>query len=471
MPPAPRIPDHVLPILATLWSSGHAAYLVGGSLRDDLLSRPATDWDVATDARPERLTALFPGSHYENRFGTVLVPAPPGGPVEVTTFRRDADYGDRRRPDHVEFSDSLHEDLSRRDLTVNAIAFGREGYGRTAPGEGLHWPDRPTASADEPHLEDPTGGLADLAEGLLRAVGDPRQRFDEDALRLLRVVRLAAQLDFEIEDATLAALCEMAPLVAHVSAERVGQELRKMLFAEPPSRGFRLLATTGLLPHVLPLLAAQRGIPQAKAPGMDLWEHTLSTLDAAARLSPGDDTLLLAALLHDLGKPETLADGHFHGHEEVGASRADELLRRLAVPRREAVPVVALVRWHMYGYESRWGDAAVRRFIRTVGPATLPRLFVLREADNLGSGEPADAGGLDELRERVGAQLERGVPLGTRDLAIDGHDLQSELGLAPGPKLGALLDRLLEAVVNDPSRNRRETLLADVRSWLAEAGT
>jgi tRNA nucleotidyltransferase/poly(A) polymerase len=450
MPRAPRIPDHVSPILATLWAGGHAAYLVGGSLRDELLSRAAADWDVATDARPEQILAFFPGSHYENRFGTVLVPAPPGEPVEVTTFRRDAAYGDRRRPDHVEFSDSLLEDLSRRDVTVNAIAFGRS-RGRTAP-----------------HFEDPTGGLADLDAGLLRAVGDPRQRFDEDALRLLRVVRLSAQLDFAIEPETLAALGEMAPLVAHVSAERVGQELRKMLAAEPPSRGFRLLTSTGLLEHVLPLLALQRGVPQAKAPGMDLWEHTLATLDAAARLSPGDETLLMAALLHDVGKPETLADGHFHGHEEVGARRADELLRRLAVPRREAAPVVELVRWHMYGYESRWGDAAVRRFIRTVGPGLLPRLFVLHEADNLGSGAAADAGGLDELRERVGAELERGVPLVPRDLAVNGHDLQAELGLAPGPRLGALLDRLLEAVVNDPARNRRETLLADVRSWLAE---
>ncbi len=461
MPPAPRVPDHVSPVLATLWASGHAAYLVGGSLRDDLLGREAKDWDVATDARPDRLMALFPGSHYENRFGTVLVPAPPGAPVEVTTFRRDHDYRDRRRPDRVEFGDSLREDLARRDFTVNAIAFGRPG-------------DRPGAfgfevPAPEPALEDPTDGLADLDARVLRAVGDPRRRFDEDALRLLRAVRLAAQLDFTIEPATLAALRDLTPLVAHVSSERVGQELRKMLFADPPSRGFRSLAETGLLEHVLPLLAAQRGVPQAKAPGMDLWEHTLATLDAAARLAPDDETLLLAALLHDIGKPETLGEGHFHGHEEVGAGRAAELLRRLALPRREAEPVVALVRWHMYGYESRWGDAAVRRFIRTAGRAILPRLFLLREADNLGSGAPADAGGLDELRERVAAELERGVPMTLGDLALDGDDLQAELGLTPGRGLGELLDRLLESVVADPSRNTRETLLADVRSWIAEA--
>ncbi|MGH2407707.1 MAG: CCA tRNA nucleotidyltransferase [Candidatus Limnocylindrales bacterium] len=455
MPRAPHVPGHVSPVLTTLWTNGHAAYLVGGSLRDDLLNRPAFDWDVATDARPQRLLALFPGAHYENRFGTVLVPALPGDSVEVTTFRREVGYRDRRRPDHVEFSDSLVEDLGRRDLTVNAIAFGRPGDGQ--PG-----------ATDGPRLEDPTGGLADLDARLLRAVGDPRQRFDEDALRLLRVVRLSAQLDFAIEPATQAALVEMAPLVAQVSAERVGQELRKMLAADPPSRGFGALASTGLLEYVLPVLAAQRGVPQAKLPGMDLWAHTLATLDAAGRLAPGDETLLLAALLHDIGKPETLADGHFHGHEAVGAERAQELLHRLAVPRREAAPVVELVRWHMYGYESRWGDAAVRRFIRTVGRDILPRLFLLREADNLGSGAPADAGGLDELRERVAAELERGVPLATRDLVVDGHILQAELDLAPGPQLGALLERLLESVVSNPSRNRREMLLADARTWLAD---
>lgn len=463
MAPAPRIPDHVSPVLATLWAGGHAAYVVGGSLRDELLGRAATDWDIATDARPDRIQALFPGSHYENRFGTVLVPAPPGAPVEVTTFRRDHDYRDRRRPDRVVFGDSLPEDLARRDFTVNAIAYGRAGDRADAAPKG----DR---RVPEPTLEDPTGGLADLSAGLLRAVGDARERFDEDALRLLRAVRLAGQLGFEIEPATLAALREMAPLVAHVSAERVGQELRKMLFADPPSRGFQLLASTGLLEYVLPLLAAQRGVSQAKAPGMDLWEHTLATLDAAARLAADDETLLLAALLHDLGKPETQAEGHFLGHAEVGAQRAGELLRRLALPRREVEPVVALVRWHMYGYESRWGDAAVRRFIRTVGRDALPRLFVLGEADNLGSGLPADAGGLDELRERVAAELARGVPTTLHDLVVDGHDLQVEVGLAPGPEMGKLLDRLLESVLADPARNTRETLLADVRAWVAEAG-
>lgn len=473
----PEIPGHVTPILSTLWANGHAAYVVGGALRDALLGRPASDWDVATGARPERLLDLFPGAHYENRFGTVLVPVEPGRAVEVTTFRRDIEYRDRRRPDRVEFSDSLEEDLARRDFTINAIAYGRPG---DRPTDQAGVDDRPTdlepgspatGSTITLELVDPWQGRADLAAGVIRAVGDPAERFDEDALRLLRAVRLATQLRFEIEPATMAALQAAAPFAGTVSPERVGQELRKMLAVPEPSRGFRALAATGLLAPLFPLLADQVGLVQAKGPGIDLWEHTLRTLDAAARLEPGDETLAMAALLHDCGKPETWRDGHFIGHERVGAARAEALMRRMAVPRREAGPVADLVRWHMYGYESRWSDAAVRRLIQKVGRSTLPRLLRLREADNLGSGEPADAGGVDELRERIAAELERGVPLTLRDLAIDGDDLREACDIPPGPLLGTLLDRLLEAVIADPERNRRETLLADVRSWLDDDAT
>ncbi len=451
MAPLPEVPASVTAILERLRTEGHAAYVVGGSLRDALLGRAPADWDVATDARPERVQALFPGSHYENRFGTVLVPAPesPDGfvegahPVEVTTFRRDHAYADHRRPAAVTFSDSLEEDLGRRDFTINAIALGSEG------------------------LIDPQGGAADLHDRLIRAVGDPHERFDEDALRLLRAVRLAAQLEFEIEPRTRAAIQAQAALVRHVSRERVGQELRKLLRAPRPSSGLRLLAETGLLEAALPLLAAQRGVPQDKIPGEDLWDHTVRTVDAAAELAPGDETLLLAALLHDAGKPETLADGHFHGHEEVGARRAEALLRELAVPRHEAIPVEGLVRWHMFRYEPAWSDAAVRRFIGRVGPELLPRLLLLRAADNVGSGGATDADGLAELRARIEAAQAASVPLTLADLAVDGDDLQAELGLAPGPELGRLLARLLDSVLSDPTRNSRDRLLSDARAWSA----
>ncbi|CAN5594399.1 HD domain-containing protein [soil metagenome] len=447
-PPAPHVPVAVERLLERLWQSGHAAYLVGGGLRDWLLGRPETDWDVATDARPERIVDLFPQGRYENRFGTVTIDA-----VEVTTLRRDHQYADHRRPDSVTFTGDVVSDLSRRDFTVNAIAWGRSGY--------------ETDDTTAPGWIDPTNGLADLAARRLRAVGDAHRRFDEDALRLLRAARLAAQLDFAIEPATLAAMVQAAPLVGHVSNERVGAEVRKMLRADPPSRGFGMLGEVGLLEHVLPELAEQVGVVQDKIPGNDLWQHSLLTLDAAAGLAPDGDRLRLAALLHDIGKPRTAADGRFIGHDTVGAQMADVLLTRLAWPRRVIAPIVALIGGHMFSYERRWSDAAVRRFIRRTGRELVEEQLLLRQADNIGSALAPDGGDLDELRARVGEVLGEQPPLTVAELAIDGHDLLAELELAPGPLVGELLERLLEAVIERPERNRRDELLAAARQFLS----
>ncbi|HEX2470534.1 MAG TPA: hypothetical protein VHK05_08090, partial [Candidatus Limnocylindrales bacterium] len=228
--PASATPAAVHDLLRTLWSAGHAAYVVGGSLRDTLLGRPASDWDLATSAPPEATTALFPGSVYENQFGTVAVRTRDRavGEVEITTMRSDHEYADHRRPHRVEFGDSIELDLARRDFTVNAIAWGAE------PGT-------------EPRLVDPYGGRDDLAARSLRAVGDPSTRFGEDALRMVRAVRLAATLDFTIEPATLAAIQDRAELVRHLSGERIAAEMRKLLGAPRPSVGLRLLSDTGLL--------------------------------------------------------------------------------------------------------------------------------------------------------------------------------------------------------------------------------
>jgi tRNA nucleotidyltransferase (CCA-adding enzyme) len=443
------VPATAQRILHTLWSNGHAAYLVGGGVRDSLLGRAVTDWDIATDALPEETLALFPNGGYTNRFGTVTVPGDPG-PAEVTTFRRDHKYADHRRPDSVTFTDSLDEDLARRDFTVNAIAWGKPGV-----------------EEDEPHWVDPTDGLADLGARVLRAVGDPTVRFDEDALRLLRAARLAAQLGFQIEPVTLAAMAATADTARWVSSERVGAELRKMVAADPPSAAFAILAETGVLEHSLPELAAQRGVPQDKITGHDLWGHSMATVDAAAALDSENAKLRLAALLHDIGKPPTFADGHFIGHDEEGARMADALLTRFAYPRREIDHVTALIRNHMFSYEKRWSSAAVRRFIRRVGRGLVDDVIELRRADNVGSGLPADAGHTDELQARVAAELEAGSPLTLRELAVDGNDLIAGLGIAPGPKVGELLERLLGSVISDPSRNTRERLLAEARTWSA----
>ena len=441
--PFPVHPDAQL-VLARLWSAGHAAYLVGGAVRDALLGRETHDWDVATDARPETILGLFPEGEYENRFGTVLAHG-----VEITTFRRDQHYPDHRRPASVTFTDSVVEDLVRRDFTVNAIAWGR--------GAG----ERP----EDARFEDPADGRADLDARLLRAVGEPAARFDEDALRLLRAARIASAVGLTIEPATLAAMHRHADDVRWVSGERVGIELRRMVEAEVPSRAFRIMAATGLLGPVFPELADQIGIPQAKLPGQDCFDHSLATLDAAAVLEPGDERLLLSALLHDTGKPATMDRGHFHGHDAVGAVFAQDLLGRVAYPHAEARTIGRIIRGHMFAYAPDWTDAAVRRFMRRMGMDIVDDVLRLRRADNVGSGWPPDDGGVEELRARIAAQRAARVPLAVADLAIDGTDLMAELDRTGGPWLGRLLERLLDSVVADPRRNTRQQLLVDARAW------
>ncbi len=447
---APAIPAPVWSLLRRLWAAGHAAYVVGGSLRDVALGRPVADWDLATDARPDRLLEVFPGAVYENRFGTVAVRE--GDALhEVTTFRIDHDYADFRRPHRVEFGDAIEGDLARRDFTMNAMAWGAT-------------PPAPAADP-EPALVDPFGGLEDAQRRTLRAVGDPATRFREDALRMVRAVRLAATLPATIEPLTLAAIRDGAPLVAHLSQERIAAELDRLLGAERPSLGLRLMAETGLLEVVWPDLAAQRGVPQDKVPGEDLWDHTLRTVDAAPVERP---TVRLAALLHDIGKPAAMADGHFHGHDAVGADLARAFLDRLRYPRSVQDRVVHLVRQHMFAYEPAWSDAAVRRFIGKIGRAALEDLLDLREADNVGSGLPPDSGRLAEMRDRIRRELEAQVALDLADLAIDGGDLIEQLGLAQGPSIGVLLQALLERVVEDPALNDRPTLLLLARQLMED---
>ena len=441
------IPDVVHGLLRTLWTRGHAAYVVGGSLRDTLLGRPAKDWDLAAAALPERTLELFPGAVYENKFGTVAVRTedPDVGEVEITTFRSDHDYADFRRPHRVEFSESIELDLARRDFTVNAMAWGAE------PGE-------------PPRLVDPHGGRADLAARILRTVGDPAKRFHEDALRMVRAVRLAATLDFDVEPATLAAIREKADNVRRLSGERIAIEMRRLLAADRPSIGLRLMADTGLLFAISPDLAAQSGVPQNKVPGEDLWDHTLRAVDGATREPP---RIRLAALLHDIGKPLTMADGRFLGHESVGAELADKLLDDWRWPIAERQRIVRLIRHHMFGYQPSWSDAAVRRFIVKITREELEDQFLLREADHIGSGREPNAGGLDELRARVAKELAAGVALDLSGLAVDGSDLMTELGITPGPGLGRLLDWLLERVIADPAVNTREGLLDLARRRLS----
>ena len=446
------IPDPVRGLLSTLWAAEHAAYVVGGSLRDIALGRTPDDWDLASDALPEQVLSLMPDAVYENQFGTVAVRRD-GQVFAVTTFRSDHDYADFRRPHRVEFGKTIELDLARRDFTCNAMAWGARAEDAGTPG-----------------LVDPYGGATDIAARLIRAVGDPQVRFEEDALRMIRAVRLAATLDLVVEPATLAGIEARAELVRHLSGERIATELDRMLTADRASVGLRLLSDTGLLAGISPELALQRGIPQNKVEGEDLWDHTLRSVDASPAARP---VVRLAALVHDIGKPATFADGHFIGHDAAGADLAGAFLERLRSPRSIRERVVHLVRNHMFSYEPNWSDAAVRRFIAKMSldgtaPEALDELFDLRAADNVGSGLTAGAGGLDELRSRVAAALREGVVLDRHDLAVDGRDLMTDLGLPPGPRLGLILDTLLERAQADPALNDRPTLLLLAQGMLAD---
>lgn len=400
--------------LTALWSAGHGAYLVGGGVRDALLKMEVRDWDVATDARPERILRIFPGSTYQNRFGTVLARG-----LEMTTFRRDHRYADHRRPDTVVFSDDIYEDLARRDLTINAIAWGRSGPDATA------------------RLVDPADGQGDLEARLVRAVGDPGRRFDEDALRLLRAVRIAARLDFGIEPMTWDAMVAHVSDMQYVSEERIGSEVRRMLAAPRPSRACRLLLASGILAAVAPELAVHLDVTSERTS----FDRAMDVLDTVVADRPGDEQLALAALLGWVG---------------TGAAR--DVLDRLRVAGRDSDAAIALIAAADIEYRPSWSDADVRRFLGELEPDLLDGVMALRRARASAAADD-DSSSERELSARIAAQRAADVPLRMAQLAIDGRDLRDTLGVPESPAIGMILARLMADVIEDPALNTRTTLL------------
>ncbi len=441
-----QVPDSILEVLRRLQDSGHSAYVVGGAVRELLAGEKPEpqDWDLGTSALPEDVLRLFPKAIATGaRFGTVTV-LTEAGPCQVTTFRVESEYKDARRPERVTFVRELEADLSRRDFTVNAIAWD--------------------PACDR--LVDPTGGIPDLESRLLRAVGDPRERFREDGLRPIRAARFAATLEFTLEEETARALSGASEEVGRVAAERVQEELMKLLRAREPSRGFEVLRQAGLLGILLPELQATVAVPQNRYHAYDVYYHTLYTCDA----SPvGKPVVRLAALFHDVGKPATRlvkedGDATFYNHQFVGEEMARQAMERLRFSRDRIERVAHLVRQHMFDYRPEWSDAAVRRFVRGVGVDQIADLFDLRIADNIGNGlKTGFPHYLEELRERVEAVLEAEEALSIRDLAVDGKDVMAVLGATPGPRIGEILSHLLEEVLENPSLNQRERLLERVR--------
>jgi len=440
------VPAPILDVLRRLQESGHRAYVIGGATRELLRGVSSLqDWDIGTSATPEEVLRLYPRAVATGaRFGTVTVPTA-AGPCEVTTFRVEGEYTDARRPERVTFVRGLEEDLKRRDFTVNAIAWD------------------PLAG----RIVDPTGGIPDLEARLLRAVGNPAERFREDGLRPIRAARFAATLEFDLEEGTARALPDARAEVGRVAAERVQDELLKMLRAPKPSRGFEVLREAGLLEIWMPELHACVAVPQNRYHAYDVYFHTLYTCDAAP---PEKPVVRLAAVFHDVGKPVTRQereDGEatFYNHQFVGARLAEEAMERLRFSREMTDRVVHLVRQHMFDYRPEWTDAAVRRFIRSVGVEAIADLFDLRIADNLGNGlKTGFPHYLEELRKRVEAVLEAEEALSVRDLAVDGTDVMRALDVPPGPKVGEILEHLLEEVLENPALNRREWLLERMKA-------
>jgi putative nucleotidyltransferase with HDIG domain len=459
------IPEPVLVVLDTLRGRGYQGHIVGGCVRDLVIGREPKDWDVTTDAKPEEMLALFPESFYENDFGTVGVKVDPfhknGRPdrehdvIEITTYRMESAYTDRRRPDSVSFVKSLPEDLSRRDFTMNAIALEVEGPEK----------DRKRTLT----VIDPFHGQTDIEQRLIRTVGNPEQRFGEDALRMMRAVRLFSELrepgadqekGWRIDGPTLDAARKHAGLLSHVSRERVRDEFSKIILSENPADGVELLRSIGLLSDIAPELEAGVGIGQNLHHRLTVYEHNLLAL----RMCPSNKLeVRLAALLHDIGKPKTKrGDGYrstFYNHDHVGARITRDLLRRLRYPVAVIDKTVLLVDSHLFYYNvGEVTEASVRRLIRKVGLENMKDLMDVRIADRLGSevpkAKPYKLRHLEYMIEKVSRD-----PVSVKMLAVNGTDLMNEVGIQAGPKIGAILDVLLSEVIEDPTRNVREALL------------
>ncbi len=516
-----NLPFEVLYLIHQFQQNKFDAFLVGGAVRDLAMNLPKElikDFDLTTNATPAEMQKIFPKSFYENKFGTVSfthenlleelsknyqlpsttlatflekkevktnriidlkkakkihfslkdklsssedssaseienVP-----PFEMTTFRSDGEYLDHRRPDKVSFGSSLEEDLQRRDFTINALAitikqsYLQQIFDQKELASSYQIQEQDFQFIDLHH------GQEDLSKGIIRTVGKADQRFAEDALRMLRAVRLAVQLNMDIETDTYYAIKYHKDLLKFVSFERIRDEFLKILASDRAAKGIELLDETGLLNNIIPELYQGVDMQQRGHHTTDVWTHSLDAL----RHCPSKDPIVrLATLLHDIGKPVSYKEENgeitFYSHDVLGSRIASKIATRLKLSKKEVQRIFILVRYHMFHYQEHHSDASIRRFIRRVGFENIDDILDLREGDRLGSGAKKTSWRLEEMKQRIIEQLNQ--PMGLDDLAVNGHDLMQELGLKPGPLLGEILDKLLEKVLENPELNNRESLL------------
>ena len=437
-----NIPREILNILQKLQDADFEAYLVGGCVRDLLLLKKPKDWDITTNAKPEQIQAVFGKSVYENNFGTVAVFTNSEKEnlkiVEITPFRVETKYSDKRHPDKVNFTDTLESDLTRRDFTINAMA--------------LEPPSK---------IIDLFSGQEDLKNKIIRTVGEPKERFNEDALRLMRALRFAAELNFKIEEKTEKSIKKYAELLKIISGERIRDELTKIIMAENPGFFIRKMRDLEILKWVLPELEEGFGITQNKHHIYTVFEHNVRALEhAASKNWPLD--VRLACLFHDIGKPQAKSgegsDSTFYSHETIGAKIAGRVLKRLKFPSKMSQKIIKLVRWHLFFSDTeKITLSAVRRIVRNVGAENVWDLMKVRFADRVGMGRPKE----EPYRLRkYESMIEEAMrdPVSVKMLSINGDEIMSLTGLKPGVKIGFILNILLEDVLDDSKLNNKEYL-------------
>lgn len=449
-----KIPKNILKIYQTTENAGYKVFFVGGCVRNLLMDQPVHDWDFTTKAHPEVIQKLFKDSFYDNKFGTVGIPVgetglPAGRQVaEVTTYRTEGRYSDKRHPSEVKWGKTIKEDLSRRDFTINAIAFN--------------------LNKNEVNIIDPFEGQIDIERKLVKAVGVPAERFKEDALRLMRAIRIATELDFEIEKNTWKEIKNNAQGVSDISEERIRVELLRIISSRNNFRGVTLLRDSGLLEFIIPELLEGVGISQ-KRPGRhhmdDVFTHNILSM----KFCPSNDKIVkFAALIHDVGKPKSMKKDKegfviFYNHEVIGARIAEQICERLKFSKKDREKIVTLVRWHMFSVDNTITDAAVRRFIRRIGVGNVEDMINLRIGDRLGSGtQTAESWRLKLFKKRLEGEL-KPKPFSIEDMKVDGNDVMEVLGIKPGPKVGQILEKLFEEADEDLSKNNKEYLTKRIK--------
>lgn len=451
------IPGQIVKVIEALEGAGFQAYLVGGCVRDLFLGRRPKDWDVTTNATPEQIQSIFPKTVYENNFGTVAVIHEGEEDltlrtIEITPYRLESAYSDRRHPDAVKFSTNIEDDLKRRDFTVNAMAIS-------------------LSKGAVKDIVDLFGGFADLKDKIIRTVGKPGDRFSEDALRIMRAIRLAVELGFTCNLDTYKAIQSHSSLIKGVSVERIRDEFIRIIMSDNPENGLKMLQDTGILKQIIPELEQGIGVKQPQAHAYDVWTHLIKTVQHAANKG-WDLDLRLAALFHDIGKPKTAGFSRetgqptFYGHEVVGSRETRKIMERMRFSRATVEKVVKLVRWHMFFADTAMITlAAVRRMMVNVGKENIWDLMNLRSSDRIGTGRPKE----NPYRLRkYKAMIEEALhdPVSVVMLKIDGRKIMEIGNIGPSPKIGYILHALLEEVLDDPKLNTEEYLSKRTRELL-----